>query len=97
LKANKVNLFVSSVNVVNGDVFLIILFNNSVKYWNYIASVTDEWMSVEHWRNASSRSKLNQREISPKFPCGMISDGNWASAVRDQCRCRLVCGLPLCT
>jgi len=34
---------------------LNVVFNNTVNSLDYIVSVTDEWMGMEHWRSDTHR------------------------------------------
>jgi hypothetical protein len=42
--------------------FLYVLLNNVVNYWDYAASMTDEWMSRQHWLNDTDRGKPKYSE-----------------------------------
>jgi hypothetical protein len=39
--------------------FLSASFNNALSYWDYIATVTDEYTSTEYWWNNTQRGKQN--------------------------------------
>jgi hypothetical protein len=62
--------------------FWVCLFNDTVNWHYYTASVTDEWMSMEHWWNDTDWGKLEYWEYSSLMMATAIQPAsrqkNWA-------------------
>jgi hypothetical protein len=61
-------------------IYMCPLFDDAINSWDYIASVTDERMSIEHWWNDTDRGKLKYWERNVlSFPLIFTTDPTWTN------------------